>query len=157
MATYSSALVATNTPPGTGHGIHRMSTHLHSQTPTYAGWVAGDIHQIGWLPPNAVVVSAWMKSSAQLDTGVAALTFSMGVVGNPALWKSVITTVGRAAGNGGVTADTTMLAPGMLYKNTTGVKQMVILTVGTSAATPALGFVEVDVEWFLEAVPASAP
>jgi hypothetical protein len=156
MATaYSTSLYASNTPANTGHGFNTTSVHLHAISGSISTWVAGDTVAIGYLPRNAVVVIASLKAASQLDSnGAPALTLSLGVTGTPALFKSAITTVGRAAG---ASADQTLAAAGVLYKNATSGKIAVLVTVGTGAATAVAGTLEVDIEFYVEDTAASNP
>jgi len=156
MATaYSTPLFAANTPPNTGHGFNTNSVHLHAVSGSISTWAAGDTINVGYLPNNAVVVSASMKAASQLDSnGAPTLTLSLGTTATPALFKSAVTTVGRTAG---ATVDVTNAAAGMLYKNTTGAKQTVLVTVGAASATPVAGTLEVDLEYYVEDTPGSNP
>ncbi|MDB5483048.1 MAG: hypothetical protein JWO83_4101 [Caulobacteraceae bacterium] len=143
---YSTAVFANKVPAGTGHGFYTLSAHLHATSGTISTWVAGDTINIGFLPANAVVVSATLKAASQLDSnGAPTLTLSLGVVGTPGLFKSAITTVGRAAG---ASADLTLAAAGALFKPAS--KTQVVVTVGTGAATPVAGTLEVDIEFYVE-------
>ena len=153
--TYSTALIANKTPPNTGHGFNTSSVHLHATSGSISTWAINDVIQVGYLPPNAVVVSALLKASGQIDSnGAPTLTLSMGITGTAGLFKSAITTVGRAAG---VTADTTIAAAGVLYKNTTGVKVLVIITAAAAAATAVASTLEADIEFYVEDTVGSAP
>jgi hypothetical protein len=155
MATYSTALFANATPPNTGHGFNTNSVHLHAVSGSISTWAAADTINVGSIPPGAVVVAAALKAATQLDSnGTPTLTLSLGVVGTPALFKSLITTVGRAAG---ASADLTVAAAGVMYKNTSGAKQTVLVTVGTGSATAVAGTLEVDLEYYVEDAPGSAP
>lgn len=151
--TYSTALYANKTPPNTGHGFNTSSVHLHAISGVISTWVAGDVVNVGYLPGNAVVVSATLKAAAQLDSnGAPTLTLSLGVVGTAGLFKSAITTVGRAAG---ASADQILVASGALYKP--AAKTAVIVTVGTGAATAVAGTLEADIEYYVEDTTGSAP
>jgi hypothetical protein len=155
MTTYSTTLYANNIPSGTGHGDFDTSTHLHAVSGSISTWAAGDTINVGYLPRNAVVVGAILKAASQLDTnGAPTLTLSLGVSGATTLFKNAITTVGRAAG---VSADVTLAAAGALYKNTSGAKIAVLVTVGAAAATPVAGTLEVDIEYYVEDLAASNP
>lgn len=156
MATaYSTALYAANTPANTGHGDNTNSVHLHAVSGTIATWAAGDTIAIGYLPRNAVVVSCSLKAASQLDSnGAPTLTLSIGVTGAATVFKSAITTVGRAAG---ASADQTLSAAGVLYKNVTGAKIAVLVTVATAAATPVAGTLEADLEFYVEDAAGSYP
>ena len=153
--TYSTALYASKTPPNTGHGFNTASVHLHAISGSISTWVAGDVINVGYLPPNAVVVSASLKAASQLDSnGSPTLTLSLGVAGTAGLFKSAITSVGRAAG---ASADQSLAAAGVLYKNTSGAKQAVLVTVATGAATAVAGALEIDLEFYVEDTPGSNP
>ncbi len=151
--TYSTALYANKTPPNTGHGFNTSSVHLHAVSGSISTWVAGDVVNVGYLPGNAVVVSATLKAASQLDSnGAPTLTLSLGVAGTAGLFKSAITTVGRAAG---ASVDLTLAAAGALYKPVA--KTAVIVTVGAGAATAVAGTLEADIEYYVEDTAGSAP
>lgn len=151
--TYSTQLYANKTPPNTGVGFASESVHLHATSGSISTWAAGDVINIGYLPANAVVVSAVLKAASQLDSnGTPTLTLSLGVTGTSGLFKSLITTVGRVAG---ASADITVAAAGLLYKPTA--KTAVLVTVGTGAATPVAGSLEVDIEFYVEQTAGSNP
>ena len=153
--TYSTTLYANNTPANTGHGDWTGSFHLHAISGAISTWAAGDTINIGWLPKNAVVVGVWLKAATQLDSNATpTLALSVGVTGTTTLFKSAITSVGRAAG---ATADNTVAGAGALYKNTSGAKQAVLVTVGTAAATAVSGTLEVDIEFYVEDLGGSNP
>jgi len=153
--TYSTTLYASNTPANTGHGDWTGSMHLHAVSGSISTWAAGDTINVGYLPRNAVVVAAILKAATQLDSnGAPTLTLSLGVTGTTGLFKSAVTTVGRAAG---ASADNTVAAAGYLYKNTSGAKQAVLVTVGTAAATAVAGTLEVDIEFYVEDLGGSNP
>ena len=153
--TYSTTLYSANTPANTGHGFATSSVHLHATSGAISTWAAGDTLNVGYLPRNAVVVSATLKAASQLDSnGSPTLTLSLGVPGTAGLFKSAVTTVGRAAG---ASVDTSVAAAGMLYKNVSGARQAVIVTVGTGAATAVAGTLEVDLEFYVEDAAGSNP
>src|SRR5579863_4645926 len=138
MATYQAPNVTTYgyAPPGTSHGIAGLQC-LHAKAYCSAALGLNDSIQFGYIPNNAVVVAAVLQADSQLDSnGSPTLTFDLGVTGTTQLWKAAVTTVGRATG---VTADNTLATTGMLYKNTSGGKQMVIATAHAAAATGAAG------------------
>ena len=149
MATaYQTLNYAQNQPAFTGHGIVRENTHLHAASPTISTWAAGDTILVGYLPANAVIVGAVLKAASQLDSnGAPTLALSFGIVGNAGLFKTGITTVGRAAG---ASADigTGITAAGYLFK--TIAKSTVVITVSAAAATAVAGTLEADVEFYVE-------
>jgi hypothetical protein len=152
---YQTPLYAANTPANTGHGINRISNHLHGVSGSISTWATNDTILVGWLPRNAVVVSTTLKADGQLDSnGSPTLTFDLGVVGTPQLFKAAVSTVGRAAG---ASIDTTIAASGSLWSNTTGARVAVLVTAHNGAATPVAGVVEVDVEFYVEDTPGSNP
>jgi hypothetical protein len=153
--TYSTANYANNVPANTGHGDWTGSFHLHAISGSISTWAAGDTINIGWLPKNAVVVSCTLKAASQLDSnGSPTLTLSLGITGTTGLFKSAITTVGRASG---ASADTTIAAAGALYKTSSSARTLVIVTVGTAAATAVAGTLEVDIEFYVEDLGGSNP
>jgi hypothetical protein len=153
--TYSTQNYANNVPAFTGHGDWTGSFHLHAVSGSISTWAAGDTIQVGYLPKNAVVVSCTLKAASQLDSnGTPTLTLSLGVTGTTTLFKNAITTVGRAAG---VSADQTLAAAGVLYKNLSGAKIAVLATVGAAAATAVAGTLEVDIEFYVEDLGGSNP
>jgi hypothetical protein len=152
---YSTTNYINNVPANTGHGDWTGSFHLHAISGSISTWAAGDTINIGYLPRNAVVVSSTLKAASQLDgNGSPTLTLSLGVTGTAGLFKSAITTVGRASG---ASADQTMAAAGALYKNASGAKIAVLVTVGSAAATPVAGTLEVDIEYYVEDLGGSNP
>ena len=155
MATFNSDIYNANQPANTSHGFARNSVHLHGIVTVPSTMTTNDVLNFGYLPINAVVVTAILKAPTQLDSnGAPTLTFSLGVTGTAALWKSAITTVGRVAT---VSSDSTMATAGGLYKNTSGAKLLVIGTCANVAATPVAGTVEVDLEYYVEDAAGSAP
>jgi hypothetical protein len=150
---YQTALFANKVPAGTGHGFYTSSVHLHALSGSISTWAAGDTISIGSLPAGAVVVGATLKAPTQLDSnGAPTLTLSLGVTGTAGLFKSLITTVGRAAG---ASADVTLAGAGALFKAAS--KTTVVVTVGTGAATPVAGTLEVDIEYYVEDAVGSNP
>ncbi len=142
-------------PAGTGHGLFKENTHLHAISPVISTWAVNDTILVGYLPANAVIVGAVLKAASQLDSnGAPTLALSFGIVGNTALFKSGITTVGRAAG---ATADigTGITAAGYLFKTTA--QSTVVITVSTAAATAVAGTLEADVEYYVEDATGSNP
>ena len=155
MATFNSDIYTANQPANNSHGFSRAHTHMHGIVTVTTAMTTNDVLNIGYLPINAVVVTAHLKAPTQLDSnGAPTLTFSLGVTGTAALWKSAVTTVGRVAG---VSSDTTIATAGGLYKNTSGSKLLVIATCGNVAATPVAGTVEVDIGYYVEDAAGSAP
>ena len=149
--TYSTAVYANKVPALTGHGDYVSSVHLHAISGTISTWVAGDTINVGYLPAGAVVVSCTLKAASQLDSATS-LTLSLGITGTTGLFKSLITTVGRAAG---ASVDTTIAAAGALFK--TAAKTLVVVTVGTGSGTPVAGTLEVDIEYYVEDAVGSNP
>jgi len=158
MATYQAPQVTTYgyTPPQTGHGESQITTHLHTTAYVSAALATNDTIQFGYLPPNAVVAGVTLKADAQLDSnGTPTLAFDVGVTGTIALFKSAVTTVGHTSGP---TADATIAPAGLLWKNTTGLKQLIFATVTTGAATGVAGVnVELDVSFWVEDTPGVLP
>jgi len=152
---YQTLNFAQNQPAGTGHGDFKSSTHLHAISGSISTWAAGDTIAIGWLPRQATVVSCILKAAGQLDSnGSPTLALDVGVVGTPQQFKAAVTTVGHASG---ASADATLTAAGYLYQNTTGQRVEVLITVHTAAATPVAGTLELDIEYYVEDLPASNP
>ncbi len=152
MTTYCSPGVLAKSS-GQTHGEARSTNRMHETIALPATLATGDVISVGYLPPNAVVAGLNLKAPSQLDTSAAAtLAFDVGTTATPQLFNAV-SGVGRAAGS---SADTTLLPPGRLYKNTTGAKQLVIATVQAAAATPAAGSIEIEMSYFVEE-PAGSP
>jgi hypothetical protein len=147
MATFNSDVYSASTPSGTGHGVFKNSTHLHATVALPATAGLNDVINFGYLPANAVVVGAILKAQSQLDSGGPTLTLDLGITGTAQLWKAAITTVGRAAS---VTGDSTIATTGVLYKNTSGKKVLVIGTIHAAATAPVAGNLEVDIEYYVE-------
>lgn len=145
MATFSSDTYTKNGPIGS-HGEYLGMNRLHATTalPSTAG--VNDVVNVGYLPPNAVVVNVYSKAQSQLDSATS-LTLSLGISSTAALFQSALTTVGRASG---ASADNTCAAAGRLYKNTTGAKVLVIATVAAAAGTPVAGNLEHLIDYFVE-------
>jgi hypothetical protein len=152
---YSTSLYANKVPANGGFGPNDSSVHLHAISGSISTWALNDTINVGYLPRNAVVVSASIKAASQLDSnGAPTLTLDLGVVSATQLFKAAISTVGRAAG---VTADQTLAATGVLYKNTTGADVAVLCTVHAAAATAVAGTLEFDLEYYVESTTASNP
>ncbi len=140
-------------PSGTGHGVHKTNTSLHATSGTISSWALNDTVLIGYLPAGAVVQNVVLKAASQLDSnGAPTLTFDVGLVGSPTLFKSAVTTVGRSAG---ASADTAINAGGLLFK--TAARSTVLVTVHNAAATPLAGAVEVNIDFYVEDAPGSNP
>jgi hypothetical protein len=152
---YSTSLFNSKVGSSSGHGINRMSTHLHAVSGAISTWAAGDTIAVGYLPRQAVVTNVILKAASQLDSaGSPTLAIDVGVVGATQLFKAAVTDVGHAAG---ASVDTTNTAAGYLWQNTSGGDVEVIITVHTAAATPASGTLELDVEYYVEDVAGSNP
>lgn len=152
---YQTALFAANTPAGTGHGDYKTHTSLHAVSGAISTWASGDTIAVGWLPSNAVVTAAVLKAAGQLDSnGSPTLALDLGVTGTAQLFKAAVTTVGHAAG---ASVDNTIAAAGYLYKNTSGARQAVLVSVHTAAATAVSGTLEVDIEYYVEDAAGSNP
>lgn len=152
---YQTAIYANKVPPNGGHGDYNSSVHLHAISGSISTWALGDTISVGLLPRNAVVVSASVKAASQLDSnGTPTLTLDLGVTGTAQLFKAAISTVGRAAG---VTADQTLAAAGVLYKNLSGADIAVLCTVHAAAATAVAGTLEFDLEYYVEDTTGSNP
>jgi hypothetical protein len=152
---YQTPLFASRVGSSSGHGLNRMSTHLHAISGSIATWAAGDTIAIGFLPRNAVVTNVIAKAATQLDSnGAPTLALDLGVTGTAQLFKAAVTTVGRAAG---ASVDTTNTAAGYLFSNVSGGDLQVVATVHTAAATPVAGTLEFDVEYYVEDVAGTNP
>jgi len=152
---YQTLNYSQNQPAGTGHGNYKTNTSLHAISGSISTWALNDTVLVGWLPRNAVVQNVILKAASQLDSnGAPTLTFDVGVVGTPQLFKAAVTTVGRAAG---ASADATITAAGLLYANASGARQAVVVTAHTAAATPVAGTIEVDVDYYVEDIVGSNP
>jgi hypothetical protein len=144
-----------NQPSGTGHGFYKTHSSLHAISGVISTWVTGDTIAVGYLSRQAIVTSVLLKAASQLDSnGSPTLTFDVGVVGAPQLFKAAVSTVGRTSG---ATIDITNTAAGWLYQNVSGVRQEILVTVHAGAATPVAGTVEVDIEYYVEDIVGSPP
>jgi hypothetical protein len=150
---YQTAVYANKVPPNGGHGDYDSSVHLHAISGSISTWALNDTISVGLLPRNAVVVSASIKAASQLDSGTT-LTLDLGVTGTAQLFKAAISTVGRAAG---ASADQTLAAAGVLYKNLSGADIAVVCTVHAAATTPVAGTLEFDLEYYVEDTTGSNP
>ncbi|MGH7016736.1 MAG: hypothetical protein ACRED8_06585 [Caulobacteraceae bacterium] len=126
-------------------GFSKTPFQLHD-TAAVGAPVINDVVNFGYLPNNAIVTACVLKAATQLDSSTG-LTYDVGVSGTPQLWKAAVSTVGRASG---ASADATVAAAGMLYKNTTGADQLVIVTAHAGAMTGAAGTLELQLEYFFE-------
>jgi hypothetical protein len=152
---YVTALFSSKVGTSSGHGLNRMSSHLHAISPSIATWATGDTITVGSLPRQAIVTNVVLKAAGQLDSGGSpTLTLDVGVTGLAQLFKAAISTVGRAAG---ASVDTTNTPGGYLYQNTSGGAQAVVITVHAGAASPAAGTLELDVEYYVEDLSGSNP
>ena len=151
MTTYSSPGILANRSDQV-HGEVRSTNRLHETISVPPTLAVGDSINFGYLPANAVVVGLAIKAASQLDTNAAAtLAFDVGLPGTPQLFNAV-SSVGRGAG---ATADSTLLPSGLFYKNTSGSKQLVVVTVHSAAAAPAAGTLELQLSYFVEEPPGS--
>jgi hypothetical protein len=152
---YMTALYNSKVGPSSGHGLNRMSTHLHAKSGSISTWAVNDTIAVGYLPRGAIVTGCTLKAASQLDSnGAPTLALDLGVTGTAALFKSAVTTVGHAAG---ASVDTTIAAAGALYQNTSGADLEVLVTVTTAAATAVAGTLEIDVEYYVEDTAGSNP
>ena len=152
---YATALFNSKVGASSGHGLNRMSSHLHAISPTISTWATGDTITVGNLPRQAIVTNVVLKAAGQLDSNAApALTLDVGVASSAQLFKAAISTVGRSAG---ASVDTTNTPAGYLYQNASGADQVVVVTVHAGAATPVTGTLELDVEYYVEDVTGSNP
>jgi hypothetical protein len=152
---YATALFNSKVGTSSGHGLNRMSSHLHAISPTISTWATGDTITVGNLPRQAIVTNVVLKAAGQLDSGGSpTLTLDVGVSSSSQLFKAAISTVGRAAG---ASVDTTNTPGGYLYQNNSGADLAVVVTVHAGAATPVAGTLELDVEYYVEDLPGSNP
>ncbi len=152
---YVTTLFNSKVGSSSGHGLNRMSTHLHAISGSISTWAAGDTIAVGYLPRQAIVTNVILKAASQLDSnGTPTLALDVGTSASSQLFKAAITTVGRASG---ASVDTTNTASGYLYQNTTGADLEVLITVHTAAATAVAGTLEIDVEYYVEDVTATNP
>jgi len=150
---YQTQNYANKAPANGAFGLFNNDVHMHATSGVIATWAINDTILVGYLPRNCVMNGAVLKAASQLDSG-GTLTLDLGIVGTPQLFKAAVTTVGRTAG---VSADATMAAAGLLYKNTTGADVAVICTVHAAATTPIAGTLEFDLEFYVEAATGSNP
>lgn len=149
MATFSSATYTNNVPPNTGHGVTNVTCHLHATVAIPSTAATADVINFGYIPANAVVVGVILKAASQLDSSTG-LTLSIGPLGSGTLWKSGITTVGRASG---VSSDSTIATAGGLYKSPA--KILIIGTVTAGPTTGVAGNLECDIAYYVEDVAGS--
>ncbi len=136
--------------PALTEGVSRNTIHLHNTVAVPATLATTDTVAFGWIPPNAIVTGAGLKAQTQLDSnGAPTLAFNLGVVGTPALFKSAVITVGRVAG-ASFDSNTSMAAAGYLYKNVSGLKQLVIASPSTVALTGVAGNLECMIAYHVE-------
>ena len=147
--TYNSLLVSQKQAALT-EGVARNTIHLHDVVSVPATLATTDTVAFGWIPPNAIVTGVALKAQTQLDSnGAPTLAFNVGVTGTPALFKSAITTVGRVAG-ASFDGSQTLAAAGALYKNVSGLKQLVQAVPSAAAATGVAGVLEIMVAYHVE-------
>lgn len=152
MVAYSSNIYAGKIPAGT-HGQHQLTNNHHSTVTVPATFATTDTLNMGYLPPNAVVFGVTLKAATQLDSATS-LTLNVGVAGTPQQFMAASALVGRAAG---ASTDSTMTAAGRLYKNTSGLKQVITVTAQAAAGTPVAGTLELVMSYFMEDLVAVGP
>lgn len=148
MATFVSDQLATlGAAPIAVHGEYKATSRIHATVSIPAAAALNDTINIGYLPPNAVVVGVRVKAATQLDSnGSPLLTLDLGIVGTLQLWHAAISTVGRAAG---ASTDATIAAAGALYKNGS-TKTLVVGTIHAAPATGVAGTLEYEIAYFIE-------
>lgn len=150
MATFKSDQFpadGSNAPIG-AHGEYKTLNRLHAKVSLTSAAALNDTINVGYLPPNAIVTAVRVLAATQLDSnGSPALTLDLGIVGTTQLWQAAISTVGRAVG---ASTDSTIAAGGVLYKNTSGAKLLVVGTIHAAAATAVAGTLEYVVDYFVE-------
>ncbi len=147
MTTYNSASVAGKKGAVRATDYYRAPSRIF-ETVAVSSLATSDVVNVGYLPRNAVVTGATLKTDGQLDSnGSPTLAFNMGVTGTANLFKAAITTVGRSSG---ATADATIAAGGLYYKNTSGAPLLVTVTASTGAATGAAANLTCEVSYFVD-------
>ena len=147
--TYNSLLVSQKQAALT-EGAARNTIHLHDVVSVPATLATTDTVAFGWIPPNAVITGVAFKAQSQLDSnGAPTLAFNVGIAGTPALFKSAIITVGRAVGASFDSAQN-MTGAGALYRNVSGLKQLVQAVPSAAAATGVAGVLEIMVAYHVE-------
>lgn len=142
MAIYSSADF-TNKAPVSAHGEASNVQSFRKTVVCAAAPATVDTINFGYLPPNAVVLGGYLKST-DMDTGGPTLTLNVGIVGTAQLFFAA-----SVAGQAG-TVDTGLAAAGRGYKNTSGGKLLVVGTAQANATTPAAGTLELHLSYVIE-------
>jgi hypothetical protein len=142
MTTTYNAPGYTNKSPVTTHGIARDMKSFRDVVTTTAALIINDGGNVGWLPPNAVVLGGYAKFATAMDTnGSPTLTIDIGVTGAAQTFLAADTTA-RAGG--------TVSTIGKGYKNTTGAKVAITWLAHAAAATGAAGTIEVHLAYVIE-------
>lgn len=142
MAVFQSTAVSTNRPlRGPGIGGTRGGALLASVAVTTA-LAINDTLEFGYVPADARIVSAWLKSDDIDSGGSPAIAISVGDAGDTSRFFTT-SVVGQAG-----TANFTPNAKGLNATYTT--KTKIYGTVTTAAATPVAGNVTLYLEYLCE-------
>jgi hypothetical protein len=138
--------------PSIDPGLAHVKVVAHSSIP-WGAPVANDVGYMFNIPANAVVTDVVLKADGQLDSnGSPTLTWDVGVVGTTQLFMAAVATVGRAS-TASAAGQSAMAGGGLLYQNTTGADQAIMVTAHASAATGVAGTVELAVEYYVKPTP----
>lgn len=141
MATYSSSAYTNKTPFST-HGVAGNLKTAYASITCTAAPSTSDTLNFFYLPANARVHSAVLKSSDMDTNGSPAITLNIGDSGSAARYFSAST----AAQAG--TVDSTMAAAGRFYKTTA--RTLVTGVAQANAATGAAGTLELSITYAVE-------
>lgn len=141
MAIYNSAAYANNGPVAT-HGESSQLQVFYALVTCAAAPATTDTINFGYLPANARIHSAVLKSSDMDSNGSPTITINVGDAGSATRLFSASTA--PQAG----TVDTSMQATGRFYK-TTG-KTLIVGVAQANAATGVAGTLELSITYVVE-------
>lgn len=149
MATFSSPGFTANAPAIT-EGNAKNALHGHDTVSVTTAMVATDVLNFFYLPPGAVVTSFIFKAQSQIDSnGAPLLSWDLGITGATGQFLLTSTTPGRTAGSS-FTNTFTAAGAGVLYKNTSSAKVLVLATCKASPATAVAGVMELSMTYYIE-------
>lgn len=146
MATYNSANISNNLPVST-HGLGGEVQNAYASVACAASPSTADTLNFFYLPANARILSAVLKSSDMDTGGSPSLTLNIGDAGSATRYFSA-SVVGEAG-----TVDRAMAATGQFYKTTA--KTLITGVAAANAATGAAGTVELAIQYVVEDSPTS--
>lgn len=128
--------------PAKSHGINGMEQVSYASVAVTSAMATNDLLNFFYLPANARIIGATLKSSDIDTNGSPVVTIDVGDAGSTTRLFSA-STVGQAG-----TVDVTMQAGGVFYKTTA--KTLIYGTCHLQAATAAAGTVELAIRYVVE-------